>query len=91
MLLEHLEMQSNYFEGSIPQSFANLVGITEMDISQNNLSGEIPEFFTSYRSLHHINLSFNNFDGAAPRGGIFDIAGAVSIAGNDHLCTNVPT
>ncbi|PVH47599.1 hypothetical protein PAHAL_4G098900 [Panicum hallii] len=90
MLLEHLEMQSNYFEGSIPQSFAKLVGIIEMDISQNNLSGEIPEFFASYHSLHHINLSFNNFDGAVPRGGIFDIAGAVSIAGNDHLCTNIP-
>jgi len=38
-----------------------------------------------------IHPSVNLIDGAVPRGGIFDIAGAASTAGNDHLCTNVST
>ncbi|CAL5039156.1 unnamed protein product [Urochloa decumbens] len=90
VVLEHLEMQNNYFAGSIPQSLANLVSIKDMDISVNNLSGDIPKFLASLSSLQHLNLSFNNFNGAVPRGGIFDNAGAVSIEGNEHLCTSVP-
>ena len=87
IVLEYLEMQSNFIVGSIPQTVANLVSIKQIDISLNNLSGKIPEFFTSLRTLQDLNLSFNNFDGAVPRGGVFENAGAVSIEGNDYLCT----
>ncbi|VAI25202.1 unnamed protein product [Triticum turgidum subsp. durum] len=89
--LEYLEMQNNLFEGRIPQTFAILVSIKHMDISGNNLSGNVPEFLKSLKSLQDLNLSFNHFDGAVPTGGVFDIAGAVSIEGNDHLCTIIPT
>ncbi|VAI10857.1 unnamed protein product [Triticum turgidum subsp. durum] len=88
--LEYLEMQNNLFAGRIPKTFANLVSIKHMDISGNNLSGKVPEFLKSLKSLHGLNLSFNHFDGAVPTGGVFDIAGAVSIEGNDHLCTIIP-
>ncbi|RLM48744.1 hypothetical protein C2845_PMPSC004514 [Panicum miliaceum] len=90
VLLESLQMQNNFFEGSIPQSFINLVGIKELDLSENNLSGTVPGFLTSLSSLRTLNLSFNNFDGVVPMGGIFSIVGAVSIQGNDRLCTNHP-
>ncbi|XP_044979944.1 LRR receptor-like serine/threonine-protein kinase EFR [Hordeum vulgare subsp. vulgare] len=89
--LEYLGMQNNLFAGRIPQTFANLVSIKHMDISGNNLSGKVPEFLKSLKSLQDLNLSFNHFDGAVPTGGVFDIIGAVSIEGNDHLCTIVPT
>ncbi|XP_044367130.1 receptor kinase-like protein Xa21 [Triticum aestivum] len=89
--LEYLQMQNNLFAGRIPQTFANLVSIKHMDISGNNLSGKVPEFLKSLKSLQDLNLSFNHFDGAVPTGGVFDIAGAVSIEGNDHLCTIIPT
>ncbi|KAM3191976.1 hypothetical protein ACQJBY_069299 [Aegilops geniculata] len=89
--LEYLEMQSNFFIGSIPQSFARLSNIKNMDISQNNLSGEIPEPLKSLKHLQYLNLSFNQFRGPIPRGGVFDIAGAVSIERNYHLCTSIPT
>ncbi|OEL16345.1 putative LRR receptor-like serine/threonine-protein kinase [Dichanthelium oligosanthes] len=91
VLLEYLKMQNNFFAGSIPQSFAELVGIKELDISRNDLSGKIPELFTSLNYLHYLNLSFNNFDGAVPIGGIFGNASAVSIEGNDQLCSSVLT
>ncbi|KAE8809778.1 putative LRR receptor-like serine/threonine-protein kinase [Hordeum vulgare] len=89
--LEYLEMQSNFFIGSIPQSFARLSNIKFMDISRNNLSGEIPEPLKSLKHLQYLNLSFNHFHGAIPRGGVFDIAGAVSIERNYQLCTSIPT
>ncbi|KAM3262366.1 hypothetical protein ACQJBY_052839 [Aegilops geniculata] len=89
--LEYLEMQNNLFAGTIPQTFANLVSIKHIDISGNNLSGNVPEFLKSLKSLQDLNLSFNHFDGAVPAGGVFDIAGAVSIEGNDRLCTIIPT
>uniref|UniRef100_A0A0E0HSZ4 Receptor kinase-like protein Xa21 n=1 Tax=Oryza nivara TaxID=4536 RepID=A0A0E0HSZ4_ORYNI len=88
--LEYLEIQCNFFVGRIPQSFMNLVSIKEMDISRNNLSGNIPQFLKSLSSLQDLNLSFNNFDGVIPTGGVFDIDNAVSIEGNNHLCTSVP-
>jgi Leucine-rich repeat (LRR) protein len=88
--LEYLEIQSNFFVGGIPQSFMKLVSIKEMDISRNNLSGKIPQFLNLLSSLHDLNLSFNNFDGVIPTGGVFDIDNAVSIEGNNHLCTSVP-
>ena len=91
VLLEYLKMQNNLFTGSIPQSLSELVGIKELDISQNNLSGKIPEFLTSLNDLHYLNLSFNNFEGAVPTGGIFANASAVSIEGNDQLCSSVLT
>jgi tRNA A-37 threonylcarbamoyl transferase component Bud32 len=42
-------------------------------------------------SLYYLNLSFNNFSGAVPTGGIFANSNEVSIEGNTHLCTSVPT
>ncbi|XBH58825.1 hypothetical protein VPH35_080197 [Triticum aestivum] len=89
--LEYLEIQNNLLAGRIPQTLASLVSIKHMDISGNNLSGKVPEFLKSLKSLQDLNLSFNHFDGAVPTGGVFDIAGAVSIEGNDHLCTIIPT
>jgi hypothetical protein len=74
-VLEYLERQSNFIVGSIPEAFVNLVSI------------KIPEFFTSFSTLQDFNFSFNNFDGEVPRGGIFENGGALSIEGNDALCT----
>ncbi|KAG0514898.1 hypothetical protein BDA96_10G232700 [Sorghum bicolor] len=89
--LEYLEMRDNFFEGSIPQTLVNLRSIEEIDISKNRLSGNIPDFFQNLSSLHQLNLSFNSFSGAVPSGGIFGNASAVSIEGNDELCTRVLT
>ncbi|XBI01564.1 hypothetical protein VPH35_130310 [Triticum aestivum] len=91
VVLENLEMQSNFFVGSIPQSFVKLVSIKSMDISRNSLHGKISEFLATLSSLEKLNISFNNFYGEVPKGGVFDNVGAISIQGNDYLCTSVPT
>ncbi|KAM0923181.1 hypothetical protein ACQ4PT_005737 [Festuca glaucescens] len=91
MVLEYLEMQSNFFVGGIPQSFVKLASIKIMDISRNSLYGKIPEFLITLSSLENLNVSFNNFYGEVPRGGLFDNVSTVSMQGNGHLCTSVPT
>lgn len=83
-------MEGNLLEGSIPQSFMNLKGIREMDLSQNNLSGEIPQILTSLSVLQYLNLSFNDFSGAVPSTGVFANASKVSVQGNKRLCGGAP-
>jgi hypothetical protein len=89
--LEYLEMRDNFFQGSIPETLVNLRTIEEIDISKNRLSGNIPDFFKNLSYLHLLNLSFNSFSGAVPSRGIFGNASAVSIEGNDELCTRILT
>uniref|UniRef100_A0A0D9WRK6 Receptor kinase-like protein Xa21 n=2 Tax=Leersia perrieri TaxID=77586 RepID=A0A0D9WRK6_9ORYZ len=91
VVLEYLEIHSNCFVGGIPQSFVNLINLKKMDVSRNNLSGKIPEFLAALSLLERLNLSFNSFDGVLPMGGVFDMDAAVSIEGNDHLCTSILT
>ncbi|XP_044433962.1 probable LRR receptor-like serine/threonine-protein kinase At3g47570 [Triticum aestivum] len=86
-----ISISDNRLSGNIPSTLGQCVVLEYLDISHNNLSGKIPQFLTSLSSLQNLNLSFNNFDGAIPRGGIFYNASAVSIEGNDDLCTSIPT
>ncbi|VAI77746.1 unnamed protein product [Triticum turgidum subsp. durum] len=86
-----ISISNNRLSGNIPSTLGQCVVLEYLDISQNNLSGKIPQFLTSLSSLQNLNLSFNNFGGEVPRGGIFYNASAVSIEGNDDLCTSIPT
>jgi hypothetical protein len=86
--MESIHLEVNLLCGSIPTSFMNLRGITEMDLSQNNLSGEIPEFLETFSTLQLLNLSFNNLEGVVPSGGAFGNSNKVFLQGNTLLCTN---
>ncbi|XP_052160078.1 receptor kinase-like protein Xa21 [Oryza glaberrima] len=83
-------MEGNLLDGRIPDSFINLRGIVELDLSQNNLSGKIPEFMESFGSMKLLNLSFNDFEGPVLTGGIFQNASEVFIQGNKKLCGIYP-
>ncbi|KAF7109836.1 hypothetical protein CFC21_110035 [Triticum aestivum] len=91
IIVNKISISNNRLSGNIPSTLGQCVVLEYLDISQNNLSGKIPQFLTSLSSLQNLNLSFNNFDGEVPRGGIFYNASAVSIEGNDDLCTSIPT
>lgn len=88
LALEHLYMEGNFLQGSIPTSFKFLKGLQVMDVSRNNLSGEIPNFL-QILSLKKLNLSYNHFEGKVPAEGIFRNRTAVSIDGNQNLCGGV--
>ncbi|KAM0828011.1 hypothetical protein ACQ4PT_067825 [Festuca glaucescens] len=90
LLLESLHLETNFLQGKIPRSLSNLRGINEMDISRNNLSGTIPDFLGSFTSLYNLNLSFNDLEGLVPEGGVFANSTALSIQGNQKLCSSSP-
>ncbi|KAL3720801.1 hypothetical protein ACJRO7_005587 [Eucalyptus globulus] len=84
--LEFLHLRGNLFQGSIPSSLKSLKGIQELDLSGNNFTGKIPNFLSSLTFLENLNLSLNHLEGEVPKGGIFENASEISIAGNSNLC-----
>ncbi|CAL5366290.1 unnamed protein product [Camellia sinensis] len=87
--MEQLIMKDNFFQGSLPPSLSSLRGLQYLDLSRNNLTGQIPVYLENF-SLQKLNLSFNDFEGEAPVSGIFKNASAVSLVGNDKLCSVMP-
>ncbi|XP_038716535.1 probable LRR receptor-like serine/threonine-protein kinase At3g47570 [Tripterygium wilfordii] len=85
--LQGLYMGRNNFSGSIPSSFGNLKSLEELDLSSNNLSGSIPEELEDIPHLLSLNLSFNHLEGEVPREGVFTNVSALSLEGNNELCT----
>ncbi|PPD89836.1 hypothetical protein GOBAR_DD13224 [Gossypium barbadense] len=88
--LEHLFLDANLFEGSIPASLSLLRGLEALDVSDNNLSGGVPEFLVSFGALKYLNLSFNKFNGVIPSEGVFKNASATFVEGNNKLCGGIP-
>ncbi|XP_040384506.1 receptor kinase-like protein Xa21 [Oryza brachyantha] len=83
-------LDANFLDGSIPESFMSLRGISLMDLSRNNLYGEIPNFLENFTSLQLLNLSFNNLEGIVPTYGVFSNSSTVFVQGNKNLCTESP-
>jgi len=54
-----LDLSKNLFQGDIPQSFKQLKGSDQLDLSNNNLSNVIPKFLEALPYLKYLNLSFN--------------------------------
>uniref|UniRef100_A0A7N2RA12 Protein kinase domain-containing protein n=1 Tax=Quercus lobata TaxID=97700 RepID=A0A7N2RA12_QUELO len=67
LILEHLYLQGNSFEGSLPSSIASLKGLQHLDVSKNNLSGSIPKGIEKLHFLEYLNILFNNFEGELPK------------------------
>uniref|UniRef100_A0A6N2KPI2 non-specific serine/threonine protein kinase n=1 Tax=Salix viminalis TaxID=40686 RepID=A0A6N2KPI2_SALVM len=89
VMLEDLNLNGNFFEGTIPSSFKKLRSIRVLNLAHNNLSGQIPKFLGELPLLGYLNLSGNNFDGEVPAEGVFTNASAFSVAGNDKLCGGI--
>ncbi|XP_010680326.1 systemin receptor SR160 [Beta vulgaris subsp. vulgaris] len=66
--MEFLYLGDNKFQGLIPESFAEEICSTllELDLSYNNLSGMIPTGFQSCNLLEIFDVSNNNFTGDLP-------------------------
>ncbi|XP_028784879.1 probable LRR receptor-like serine/threonine-protein kinase At3g47570 [Neltuma alba] len=88
--LTDLDMSGNFLHGSIPSSFTFLKSLINLDLSNNNLSGTIPRQLKDFPILETLNLSHNHFYGEVPKGGVFDNITAISLAGNEKLCSGIP-
>jgi Leucine-rich repeat (LRR) protein len=60
-------MSYNNFNGSIPNSIANLTKLVHLDMSNNNFSGSIPDLkIANLTQLDFLDLSHNKFNGSIP-------------------------
>nr|XP_043622511.1 leucine-rich repeat extensin-like protein 4 [Erigeron canadensis] len=64
MSLFHLN--SNRFTGTIPDSFKDLLALTELDLSNNQFSGQFPTIILQIPNLVYLDLRFNMFSGPIP-------------------------
>ncbi|PWA67873.1 Leucine-rich repeat-containing protein [Artemisia annua] len=64
--LLHLDMQYNYFNGSIPSQLFQLTNLRYLDMSNNNLEGKLGPELGSFRKLTTLWLSNNGFQGPIP-------------------------
>ncbi|KAF8405779.1 hypothetical protein HHK36_007857 [Tetracentron sinense] len=62
-----LNLSSNFFNGSIPDTLNGLPALEVLDLSNNGFIGEIPNFLTTLASLTCLLLSNNHLSGTLPK------------------------
>ncbi|KAL4303940.1 hypothetical protein GQ457_10G020580 [Hibiscus cannabinus] len=65
--LRHLDLSSNFFNGTLPSSIFNSTELQVLSLSGNVISGELPESIGGMTSLQILNLSDNALAGKVPR------------------------
>ncbi|XP_057797815.1 putative receptor like protein 25 [Salvia miltiorrhiza] len=61
-----IDLSSNNFSGSIPDSIGNLNSLRYLNLSHNNLMGHIPASLGNINVLESLDLSSNKLDGGIP-------------------------
>ncbi|VVB10405.1 unnamed protein product [Arabis nemorensis] len=64
--LRILDLSSNFFNGSLPDSVFNATELRVISLGSNNLSGDLPKSINSVINLQLLNLSANAFTGQIP-------------------------
>ncbi|KAK3403617.1 hypothetical protein EUGRSUZ_K00063, partial [Eucalyptus grandis] len=66
-ILSVLNLQMNYFEGTIPQSFSSRSSLTTLDLSRNRFEGTLPRSLVKCRYMEVLDLSDNQIEDTFPR------------------------
>ncbi|KAM1242525.1 hypothetical protein ACFX2G_034869 [Malus domestica] len=77
-----LNLSSNLFQGSIPETLSRLSNLEILDLSNNKFSGKIPDFFTGMKTLTQLLLSNNELSGEIPDFGSWVM---VNTSGNEGV------
>ncbi|OAY50642.1 LRR receptor-like serine/threonine-protein kinase SIK1 [Manihot esculenta] len=64
--LQTLDISDNSFSGSVPDSFAKLIGLRRLSLSRNSLSGKLPVSLGSLSHLEELYLDNNHLQGPLP-------------------------
>jgi len=62
-----IDLSSNSFEGSIPDSVGDLLGLEALNLSNNKIYGSIPSSLGNIKDLESLDLSWNNLSGEIPQ------------------------
>ncbi|KAL1118680.1 hypothetical protein V6Z11_D01G052700 [Gossypium hirsutum] len=61
-----IDMSSNRFEGTIPETVGNLISLKVLNLSHNHLTGHIPSSLGNLAQLESLDLSCNKLVGEIP-------------------------
>ncbi|XP_052486351.1 receptor-like protein 9DC3 isoform X1 [Gossypium raimondii] len=61
-----MDMSSNRFEGTIPETVGNLISLDVLNFSHNHLTGHIPSSLGNLAALESLDLSCNKLVGEIP-------------------------
>ncbi|KAK4737438.1 hypothetical protein R3W88_001135 [Solanum pinnatisectum] len=62
-----IDLSNNRFEGYIPRTIGDLIGIRTLNLSHNNLKGHIPASLHQLSIVESLDLSFNKISGEIPQ------------------------
>ncbi|TYI96195.1 hypothetical protein E1A91_D01G054200v1 [Gossypium mustelinum] len=65
-VFEAIDMSSNKFEGTIPETVGNLISLQVLNFSHNHLTGHIPSSLGNLVALESLDLSCNELVGEIP-------------------------
>ncbi|XP_039040885.1 receptor protein kinase-like protein At4g34220 isoform X2 [Hibiscus syriacus] len=89
--LRHLDLSSNFFNGTLPSSIFNSTELQVLSLSGNVISGELPESIGGMTSLQILNLSDNALSGKVPKNlTAFQNFTVVSLRGN-YFTGDIPS
>ncbi|KAK9025615.1 hypothetical protein V6N11_038476 [Hibiscus sabdariffa] len=61
-----IDMSSNRFEGTIPDTVGNLISLNVLNFSHNHLTGHIPSSLGNLATVESLDLSYNKLVGEIP-------------------------
>ncbi|KAF8020509.1 hypothetical protein BT93_G1047 [Corymbia citriodora subsp. variegata] len=66
-VLTAVDLSTNQFEGEIPETIGNLIGLHALNLSHNVLTGRIPSSLGNIEALESLDLSQNKLTGQVPQ------------------------
>ncbi|KAF8034781.1 hypothetical protein BT93_C0946 [Corymbia citriodora subsp. variegata] len=66
-VLTAVDLSTNQFEGEIPETIGNLIGVHALNLSHNVLTGRIPSSLGNIEALESLDLSQNKLTGQVPQ------------------------
>lgn len=65
LALRHLDLGTNAFTGTLPESWGGLVNLVNLTLSSSAYVGSVPGFWGNMRSLAYANLTYLQVDGTS--------------------------
>uniref|UniRef100_M1D3D1 Hcr9-OR3A n=1 Tax=Solanum tuberosum TaxID=4113 RepID=M1D3D1_SOLTU len=62
-----IDLSNNRFEGYIPRTIGDLIGLRTLNLSHNNLKGHIPTSLHQLSVVESLDVSFNKISGEIPQ------------------------